>query len=128
MRLASASFGVLGTVDSERGTHLVPVVFATRDDELVIPIDTVKPKGTNRLRRTENLRADSRASLLLDHRDADWRALWWVQIDLEFKGSTKLTTVWRSALAGKYPQYGPANTIDLLLLFTIRSTRGWKAS
>jgi PPOX class probable F420-dependent enzyme len=128
MRLASASFGVLGTVDSERGTHLVPVVFAVRSDQLVIPIDTVKPKGKKRLRRTDNLHADRRASLLIDHRDADWRALWWVQVNLDFKGSTELTTGWRSALAGKYPQYGPANTIDSLLLFTIRSTRGWRAA
>lgn len=128
LRIASASFGVLGTLDSERGTHLVPVVFAMRNDELVIPIDTVKPKGTKRLRRIDNLHADTRASLLVDHRDADWRALWWVQVDLTFERTVGFPTSWRSALAKKYPQYGRANTIDSLLLFTIRSTRGWRAA
>lgn len=65
--VASASFGVLGTLDSDRGTHLVPVVFAVRGDELVIPVDGVKPKRTKRLRRIDNLRANARASLLVDH-------------------------------------------------------------
>ncbi|MDK1019788.1 MAG: pyridoxamine 5'-phosphate oxidase family protein [Actinomycetota bacterium] len=128
MRLESASFGVLGTLDADRGTHLVPVVFAVRGDELVIPIDAVKPKTTTRLRRIDNLRADARASLLVDHRDADWGALWWVQADLEFIGAAELASRWRSALAGKYPQYRPAETIESLLVFTIRSTRGWTAA
>jgi len=74
IQLESAAFGVLGTLDPDRGTHLVPVVFAVRGDELVIPIDAVKPKRT-KLRRTDNLRADAQASLLVDHRDADWRRL-----------------------------------------------------
>lgn len=126
MHLESASFGVLGTLDSERGTHLVPVVFAIRGNDIVIPIDVVKPKRTKRLRRIGNLRADPRASLLVDHRDADWGALWWVQIDLEFSGSSDLAG-WRSTLAGKYPQYGQPDTIDSLLLFTICSMRGWSA-
>ncbi len=129
MHLESAPFGVLGTLDSVRGTHLVPVVFAIRSDELVIPIDAVKPKKTKRLRRIDNLRADPRASLLIDHRDRDWGALWWVQVDLEFNaGALESIARWRSALARKYPQYGPANTIDSLLLFTIRSMRGWTAA
>lgn len=127
MRLDSAPFGVLGTLDSERGTHLVPVVFAIRSDDLVIPIDVVKPKRTKQLRRISNLCADPRASLLVDHRDADWDALWWVQVDLEFSGTGDLAG-WRSRLAGKYPQYGPPDTIDSLLLFTIRSMRGWSAA
>ena len=40
-RLNSARFGVLATVDPDRGTHLVPVVFAVAGDELVVPIDSV---------------------------------------------------------------------------------------
>ena len=45
-RMDSSMFGVLGTVDPDRGTHLVPVVFAVSGDELVVPIDAVKPKET----------------------------------------------------------------------------------
>jgi PPOX class probable F420-dependent enzyme len=128
MYLEAASFGVLGTSDPYRGTHLVPVVFAFQGDELVIPIDSVKPKGTKRLRRVDNLRTDSRASLLIDHRDADWGALWWVRVDLEFNGSAEPEAGWRSALARKYAQYVPAHTIDSLLLFTICGMRGWRAT
>jgi PPOX class probable F420-dependent enzyme len=127
MHLKSASFGVLGTADPHHGTHLVPAVFAVRGDQLAIPIDTVKPKRTNQLRRIDNLQADPRASLIIDHRDSDWAALWWVRVDLRYSGTFEPSTDWRSALAGKYPQYVPAGTIDTILLFAIRSMRGWSA-
>ncbi len=126
--LDSASFGVLGSLDIDRGIHLVPVVFAVQGDDLVIPIDTVKPKMTKRLRRVDNLRADPRASLMVDHREADWGELWWVQVELEFTGSTEPVAGWQSALAHKYPQYGHAGAIDSLLMFIIRSLRGWTAT
>jgi PPOX class probable F420-dependent enzyme len=128
MRLKASSFGVLGTVDRDRGTHLIPVVFVVRGDALVIPIDTVKPKTTTRLRRVDNLRQDPRASLLVDHRDADWATLWWVRADVEFKGTDDSPASWSSALAAKYPQYDSLDSIDSLLLFTIRSMRGWTAA
>jgi PPOX class probable F420-dependent enzyme len=123
----SASFAVLGTVDADRGTHLVPVVFAVHGDELVVPIDTVKPKGDKRLRRVENLLADRRASLLIDHRDDDWSELWWVRVDLEFDGMERPADSWRSRLGIKYSQYRSEGTIDALLMFTIRSILGWTA-
>lgn len=125
--LESASFGVLGTSDPQRGTHLVPVVFVFRGDELVIPIDAVKPKSRNRLRRVDNLRSDSRASLLIDHRSAAWESLWWVRVDLEFQAGAEPDVSWRVALATKYPQYGPEDAIDSLLLFTIDAMLGWTA-
>jgi PPOX class probable F420-dependent enzyme len=127
MHLESESFGVLGTADPDHGTHLVPAVFAVRGSQLAIPIDTVKPKRTNRLRRIDNLQADPRASLLIDHREPDWAALWWVRVDLWYSGSFEPSADWRSALAGKYPQYVPAGTIDAILVFAIRSMRGWSA-
>ncbi len=127
MRLESAPFAVLGTTDPDHGTHLVPAVFAVRGDRLAIPIDTVKPKKTNKLRRIDNLQADPRASLLIDHRDSDWAALWWVRVDLLYSGTFEPSADWRSALAGKYPQYVPAGSIDAILVFAIRSMRGWSA-
>ena len=127
-RVDHASFGVLGTVDPDLGIHLVPVVFAIQSDDVVIPVDAVKPKSSTQLRRVANLRANRLASLLVDHRDADWDALWWVRLDLEFAGSAEPVSMWQSALASRYPQYEPANTIDSLLLFTVRSMRGWTAT
>lgn len=126
-RLTSASFGVLGTVDFDRGTHLVPVVFVVGRNELVIPVDSLKPKTTRHLRRIDNLRADPRATLLVDRREADWDQLWWVRVDLEFSGTTERAGGWRSSFAAKYPQYRPADTIDSFLLFNIGSLRGWRA-
>lgn len=126
--LDSACFGVLGTVDPDHGPHLVPVVFAVADGELVVPIDSVKPKETKRLRRIENLRADPRASLLVDHRSDDWTELWWVRVDLDFKGTVEVGTAWQSRLAARYSQYRQPGTIHSLLLFDVRSLRGWTAT
>jgi hypothetical protein len=98
-----------------------------RGDRLAIPIDTVKPKKTNKLRRIDNLQADPRASLLIDHRDSDWAALWWVRVELLYSDTFEPLADWRSALASKYPQYVSVGTIDAILVFAIRSMRGWSA-
>jgi PPOX class probable F420-dependent enzyme len=127
-RMDSSMFGVLGTVDPDRGTHLVPVVFAVLGDELVVPIDTVKPKETTQLRRISNLRSDARASLVVDQRSDDWTELWWVRADLGFLGTEDSADGWRSRLANRYPQYRETGTVDSFLLFTIRSLSGWAAT
>lgn len=127
-RLDSSVFGVLGTVDSDRGTHLVPVVFAVSGDQLVVPIDVVKPKESVQLRRIRNLRSDARASLLVDHRSDYWTELWWVRADLGFLGTESCSDGWLSHLAERYPQYHEAGTVSSLLLFTIRSLSGWAAA
>jgi len=81
IRLRTASSAVLGTVDRDRGVHLVPVVFSmVGDDRIVIAVDS-KPKQSRRLRRLANVEADSRVSLLVDEYDDDWRRLWWVRVD-----------------------------------------------
>jgi len=126
--MGSSMFGVLGTVDPDRGTHLVPVVFAFSGDELVVPIDSVKPKETRQLRRISNLRSDARATLVVDHRSDDWTKLWWVRADLGFLGMEDDTDGWASRLANKYPQYREAGTVGSLLLFTIQSLSGWAAA
>ena len=125
--LGSASFGVLGTPDLHRGIHLVPVVFALRGDELVIPIDSVKPKGKSSCVES-TICLQTQEHHFIDRRDADWGELWWVWFDLEFNGNAEPEASWRSVLAGKYPQYGPEHTIDSLLLFTICAMRGWRAT
>lgn len=127
-RAEDASFGVLGTVDPDHGVHLVPVVFVIQGDDVAIPVDTVKPKSSTRLRRVANLRAHPRASLLIDHRDLDWDALWWVRLELDFVGTKAPTARWRSAFSDRYPQYRPKGAIDSLLLLTIGSSHGWAAT
>ena len=126
-RMDSSSFGVLGTVDPDRGTHVVPVVFAVFHDELVVPIDSVKPKKSRQLRRINNLRLDARASLVVDHRSEDWTELWWVRADLGFVGTEDYGDGWPQRLANRYPQYREAGTVGSLLLFRIRNLSGWAA-
>ena len=120
-RLRAARHGVLGTVHATRAVDAVPVVFVVHDDQVVIPIDTVKPKAGGRLQRLRNLDRDDRAVLLVDHYDDDWSALWWIRLDGtgrllnrddEYERAMKL-------LVDKYQQYeqqepsGPLIAIDV---------------
>ena len=76
----AARHGAFGTVHADRGVDAVPVVFVVDGEQIVIPIDTVKPKAGPRLQRLRNLDADHRAVLLVDHYDDDWSQLWWVRV------------------------------------------------
>ncbi len=83
--VAEARLARLATVDAAGRPHLVPVCFAlepgaAQADRVHIAVD-FKPKTTTELRRTANLRATGRASLLVDHYDEDWSQLWWVRLD-----------------------------------------------
>ena len=125
-RLTDATFGVLGTVDAAIGVHLVPVVFALSGETLAVPIDTVKPKASSRLRRITNLEQDSRASLLVDHRSSDWEQLWWVRADMTFVGSVD-PDAWLPDLGERYPLYASTNSVATVITFTIDSLSGWQA-
>ena len=126
-RLASARFGVLGTVDPQRGTHLVPVVFALLDGHVVIPIDAVKPKSGALLRRLANLDVDPRASLLVDHRSEDWSELWWVRADLHAVATDDDGPA-RAALAARYEPYRDPASVPSILTLRIDHITGWSAA
>lgn len=79
-RFSAAQIARLATVRPDGAPHVVPVVFALAGDELYVVVDH-KPKRTHRLQRLVNLRAEPRCSLLVDHYEADWSALWWVRAD-----------------------------------------------
>jgi len=89
--------------------HLVPVVFAPQGGFLWSPVDA-KPKARGELARLRHVRARPAVSLLLDHYDADWRALWWLRVDGRAEvvegrvGDGELAAV-AAALRAKYPQY-----------------------
>lgn len=80
-RLRSAHSGVLGTVDVERGTHLVPVVYTPVEESRVVIAVDAKPKRSRRLRRLANIDRDPRVTLLVDCYSSDWTKLWWVRAD-----------------------------------------------
>ena len=79
-RFAAAHVARLATVTAQGRPHVVPVVFALDGDMLWTAVDA-KPKTSANLRRLTNIRGNPRVSLLVDHYDTDWSALWWVRAD-----------------------------------------------
>src|ERR1700694_1216649 len=77
-RITRARVGHLATSDGTRPS-VVPVCFALVGETVYQAIDG-KQKSVNpvQLRRVRNVRANPRASLLIDHYVEDWRRLWYV--------------------------------------------------
>jgi hypothetical protein len=130
-RLDGEVHGVLCTLHPERGPDPQPVVYAvSRDGHVGVPIDRVKPKRSSRLQREENLAADPRASLLVEHWETeDWSRLWWVRARLEHVTDPSSTLVDELAdrLAGAVPQYVD-KPFDRVLVCRIIGVTGWAAT
>ncbi len=129
--------GILASVDSEGRPHQVPVVFARVGSLLWSPVDA-KPKAAGELARVRNLRANPRASLLLDHYDENWTRLWWLRVDANARvaeppdpDADPEVTAAVAALRRKYRQYHDIPVLrappTLLALDPIAVT-GWCAS
>ncbi len=130
-RLAAQVHGVLVTLHPERGPDPQPVVYALSDDGHVgVPIDTVKPKSSSRLRREDNLEADPRGSLLVEHWETeDWSRLWWVRAQLEHvpEPPTALTDELGDRLARTVPQYAD-KPFHRILVCRVVAVTGWAAA
>ena len=128
-RLAAEVHGVLATLHPERGPAPQPVVYAVSGEHVGVPIDSVKPKSSTRLRREDNLGADPRASLLIEHWDpADWSRLWWVRAQLhhETDPPQRLLDDLADRLAGTVPQYKD-KPFHRILVCRIVAITGWAA-
>ena len=79
-RFAAARVARLATADAAGRPHLVPIVFAVAGEVIYSAVDA-KPKRSAALRRLANIAANPRVSVLVDHYDDDWTALWWVRAD-----------------------------------------------
>lgn len=131
----------LATVTGEGWPHLVPVVVALLPweegggegwpgDRVVTAVDA-KPKSTRRLRRLDNVRATGRASLLVDHYDADWSRLWWVRADGPARvvaADGKLGAAAVRALEARHPQYRSAPPAGPVVVVDVARWVGWSAS
>jgi PPOX class probable F420-dependent enzyme len=129
-RFAAAAVARLATVSPGVRPHLVPVVFALEGDQLWTAVDQ-KPKSTRSLRRLANVRANPRVSLLVDHYDDDWSALWWVRADgtatvLDEGSGDERAAV--AALVRKYPQYRADPPQGPVVAVSIDSWRSWSAA
>lgn len=130
-RLGEHVHGVLCTLHPRRGPDPQPVVYAvTGDGHVGVPIDKVKPKASSRLQREDNLAADPRGSLLVEHWDAeDWSRLWWVRADLEHVEDPPAAALEDLAdlLAGTVPQYAD-KPFHRILVCRIVAVTGWSAA
>ena len=104
----------------------MPVVFVVDGDQIVIPIDTVKPKAGARLQRLRNLEADHRAVLLVDHYDDDWTALWWVRVHGQAH-EAEVTAEHREQLATAFPAYAAAAAVTSVIVLVPDEVSGWAA-
>jgi PPOX class probable F420-dependent enzyme len=73
-RLANARVAHLATITSDGQPHVVPCCFVLHADTVYSAVDA-KPKSTLALRRLDNLKANTAASLIVDHYDEDWTSL-----------------------------------------------------
>ncbi len=126
-RVAEARVARLATIDPDGRPHLVPICFALDGAVLYSAVDR-KPKRSRDLQRLRNLRERGWATVLVDHYEEDWSALWWARLrgrarvidaGAEFDAALAL-------LAAKYPQYrrdpppGPVVALD------VSEWRGWR--
>lgn len=129
-RLEDHVHGVFATLHPERGPDPQPVVYAVHDGHVGVPIDRVKPKASSRLQREDNLDADPRGSLLVEHWDAeDWSRLWWVRADTEHVPDPVggLVEALADRLATTVPQYAD-KPFHRVLVCRIAAVTGWSAA
>ncbi|WP_127355607.1 TIGR03668 family PPOX class F420-dependent oxidoreductase [Actinacidiphila soli] len=126
-RFADARVARLATVDAGGRPHLVPLVFAVRDDLVVSAVDH-KPKRSPRLKRLHNIATNPAVCLLADAYDDDWDRLWWARAD----GFARLATPQeaRDAVAllrERYEPYRRWPPDGPVMLVVVRRWRGWRA-
>jgi PPOX class probable F420-dependent enzyme len=126
--LAAARVGRLATVRPDGRPHVVVCCYALEGDRVWTAIDA-KPKSGSRLQRLENVRANPRASLLVDHYEEDWERLWWVRVDgaaavLE-SGNEEERAI--ATLTARYQQYARARPPGPVIALTIERITGWSA-
>jgi PPOX class probable F420-dependent enzyme len=128
--LSGARVARFGTLAPDGRPHLVPVCFALAGAVMYHAVDD-KPKETRRLARLANLAADPRATVLADHYEEDWSALWWVRADGRARVLSD-TTVPEAAgaldlLAERYPQYRARRPEGPVIALDIERITGWAA-
>ena len=95
-------------------------------EDIVIPIDAVKPKAGQRLQRLRNLDTDARAVLLVDRYDEDWSKLWWVRVHGDAIEAAP-TTEQLERLAAMFPAYAARGTVTSVIVLTPGRVSGWAA-
>ncbi|HLW45801.1 MAG TPA: TIGR03668 family PPOX class F420-dependent oxidoreductase [Acidimicrobiales bacterium] len=128
-RFGGARVARLASVARDGSPHIVPVTFALDGDGTVWWAVDDKPKRTRALARLSNIATEPRVSLLVDHYDDDWSALWWVRAD-------GVASVLRpgpdaerglSLLAQRYAPYREARPSGPVVRVEVERWRWWSA-
>jgi PPOX class probable F420-dependent enzyme len=127
-RFSGARHAYLATAGDDRWPHLVPVVFALRDECVVLVVDN-KPKRTAALRRLRNVRENPQIALLVDHYDDDWARLWWVRADAraEIVDGGRQHADGVALLQRKYDQYVVDAPTGPVIRAAVVRWSGWSA-
>lgn len=127
-RVAASHVARLATVGPDGAPHVVPITFAVDGDRIVTAVDA-KPKRSAALRRIANLRANPRASLLVDHYSDDWSELWWARADGQARvvdDGEELDDA-RERLRRRYPQYAATALDGPAIVIKVERWSGWAA-
>ena len=125
-RFAAARVARLATAGADGRPHIVAVVFAVDGDRVYSVVDA-KPKRSPQLRRLANVRANPAVSLLVDHYEEDWDALWWARADgcgrvLAPRDAEAVHAV--ALLAARYPRQ---RAVGEVLAVDVTRWSGWAA-
>jgi PPOX class probable F420-dependent enzyme len=128
--LGGARVARFATIAPDGRPRLVPICFALAGDVLYHAVDH-KPKATRRLARLADLAADPRATVLADHYEEDWSALWWVRADgrarvLEDVGDPEAARA-LDLLAERYAQYRARRPDGPVVALDVERLTGWAA-
>lgn len=123
VRLASAS--------ADGRPHLVPVCFALEHDTLYSAVDHKPKRSATRLRRLDNIAANPSVTVVADHYEEHWSALWWARAD----GSAKIVAAGEpeharavTLLAERYEQYRARAPGGPAIVVAVERWSGWRAS
>lgn len=128
---ATATVARLATVGSEGHPHLVPITFALLGERTLVTAVDHKPKRTVALRRLANIEQNPWVSVLADHYEDDWEALWWVRADGTARvegGRTSKSAALREALAERYQQYRERPPLGPFIVVEVQRFSGWRAT
>jgi PPOX class probable F420-dependent enzyme len=128
-RVGSARVGRLGTLSGLGRPHVVPCCFVLEESRIYSAVDG-KPKSTMALARLDNLRANPAATLLVDHYEEDWGALWWVRLDgrgsIAHEGPERDHAL--GLLAAKYDQYRQSPPPGPVIAVAVQRWSWWEAT
>ncbi len=128
-RFALARVARLATVSAAGLPQLVPCTFVLTGDHIYTAVDH-KPKSTTKLARLRNIDTNPAVSLLADHYDDDWSALWWARADgvaTVIRDPAKMAAP-AALLADRYAQYAASPPAGPVIAVAVTRWTGWSAT